>query len=63
MASAWIRVLQTTPGALADFSAYMQRWLDTEDRLSKANTVEELHYQRGKIDAIRSILFAVKHEK
>lgn len=55
----WVRLILTTAGAFEDFRAHMNELMKAEDSLSKAKTVEELHYQRGKVDGMRAVLFLV----
>lgn len=59
MSRAWIRAVLTTPGALADAKAHLDSLASEEDSLAKAKTIEELHYQRGKVAGIKAVLFAL----
>lgn len=55
----WVRAITSTPGAVRDASEHLTELADAEDSLSKAKTLEELHYQRGRVDGIKSVLFLV----
>jgi hypothetical protein len=61
----WIRLLQSTPEAREDFLSHLAALIDAEDRVSKVHTPDDLAYQRGKVDGIRLVLFAVtaNHKK
>jgi hypothetical protein len=59
----WIRVIHSTAGAVADFRAHLEELAHAEDSLAKAKTLEELHYQRGKVDGIKAVLFALTANK
>lgn len=55
----WIRVIHSTAGAVEDFRAHLEALANEEDRISKAKSLEDLHYQRGKVDGIKAVLFAL----
>lgn len=55
--STWIRVLHSTVGAVASAKADLEALATAEDHLTKAKNLEELHYQRGKVDGIKAVLF------
>lgn len=52
----WLRAILNTEGALHDMRAHMAELIDTEDRLSRADTLEKLHHQRGMVEAYRKVL-------
>lgn len=58
----WQRVILSTDGALRDIREHLGELAANEDRLSKADTLEKLHYQRGKLDGINAVLFLLKEE-
>jgi hypothetical protein len=58
----WIRVLHTTAGAVEDAKQHLTQLAAEEDRLSKAKTLEELHFQRGKVEGIRAVLFLLSSD-
>lgn len=56
----WLRVLLSTDGAVADAVEHLTALADAEDKLTKATSLETLHYQRGLVDGIRKVLFLLK---
>lgn len=55
--SRWVDVIRSE--VLAEFKADLEQMAAAEDSLTKAGTLEQLHYQRGKIDGIKAVLFRV----
>lgn len=55
----WQRVLLTNDGALRDAKDHLTALATAEDSLSKAKSLEDLHYQRGLVDGIRKVLFLI----
>lgn len=59
----WLRAIVSTPTAADDFSSYLTELIDSEDKLSKAKTLEDLHYQRGKVEGLKMLQFALQNAK
>lgn len=59
----WLRAIVTTPTAISDFEDHLTKLIEEEDKLSKADNIEKLHYQRGKVDGLKSVLFALHNAK
>lgn len=59
----WLALVLRTDGALADFKAHLSEMIREEDSLSKAPDAEKLYYQRGKVDALRGLLFLVSSQE
>lgn len=55
----WIRVLLGTPRAVASFKEHLEELVREEDTLSKVKQVDDLQFQRGKVEGIKRVLFAV----
>lgn len=59
----WLALVLRTDGALADLKAHLSEMIREEDSLSKASDAEKLHYQRGKVDALKGLLFLVTSQE
>jgi len=59
----WIRLVHSTAGGYADAKEHLESLASEEDHLTKAKTIEELHYQRGKVDGIKQVLFILTSSK
>lgn len=57
----WLRAVVATPSAAPDMKEHLTELIDAEDKLSKARTLEDLHYQRGKVDGVKLVLFALNN--
>lgn len=55
----WIKAILGVHGALTDMREHLDALAQEEDRLSKAETTEQLHYQRGKVAGIKAVLYLV----
>jgi hypothetical protein len=59
----WIRAVLTTEGALRDAQEHLTELARAEDSLSTVTGIEKLHYQRGKVDGIKAVLFQLTSAK
>lgn len=59
----WLRAIVSTPTAADDFLSHLTELIDSEDKLSKAPTAEALYYQRGKVDGLKTVLFALQNAR
>jgi hypothetical protein len=58
----WIKVLRENDAALADFLDHLTTTIRAEDSLARVQTLDELHRQRGKVEALRWMVFAVTNK-
>lgn len=59
----WHRALLTTPTATDDFQGYVKDLIAEENKLTKANTLEQLWRQRGKVEAYEQLLYSINQAK